>query len=438
MTRPKETEWRAGEFPDRMDANAAAGGAGPPQKPAMELASSASSEPISNSAKRGGIGVALFGSFFALFGFGFFIPVFCLPMIHIIEARTWREVPCTVLHSEVVSHAGSKGGSTYSIKISFKYDFGDIHYVATRYDFSVGSSSGRDYRQAIVRRLHRGAHAVCYVNPNRPAEAVIDRGMPRDMWFGLIPLIFVIVGISIIVFAVRNAHPKPIFSSSTAGGGRGLAGGNPAHLKAVQSPLVKLLAIGFFTLFWNGIVSVFVYNAYFNSRGPADWFLRIFLVPFLLVGLGTIVLWFYQVLALFNPRPQIVLMNQAISLGQSCELRWSFTGNFSRISRLTIVVEGREQATCQRSSTSPRKNSDTFLENSTFARLRVADTTRQMDIGAGRGIFTIPADTMHSFSSRHNKIIWLIVLHGEISGWPDVKAEFPINVAPLAIKGVHA
>ena len=68
-------------------------------------------------------------------------------------------------------------------------------------------------------------------------------------------------------------------------------------------------------------------------------------------------------------------------------------------------------------------------------RLRVADTTRQMDIGSGRGIFTIPADAMHSFASRNNKIIWTIVLHGEISGWPEVKTEFPINVAPWRSTG---
>ena len=402
------------------------------------MSSSSSTKPISNSPKRSAIGAAIFGSIFALFGFGFFIPVFCLPLIHVIEARTWRQVPCTILHSEVVSHARSKGGATYSIKISFKYDFGDVHYVGTRYDFSVGSSGGRDYRQAIVNRLHRGAHAVCYVNPNRPADAVIDREMLRDLWFGLIPLIFVIVGVAIIVSAVRSAHPKPNSAAAHAGGGRWVAHGNLAHPKEAQSPLTKLVAIGLFALFWNGIVSVFVREAYFSSIAQTDWFFKIFTIPFILVGLGMILAWFYQLLALFNPRPQIVLMNQAISLGQSCELRWSFTGNFSRISRLTIFVEGREQATCQRSSTSPRKSSDTSIENSTFARLRVADTTRQMDIGAARGVFTIPADTMHSFASRNHKIVWSIVLHGEISGWPDVKTEFPINVAPLAIKPVYA
>ena len=290
------------------------------------MSSLSSTQPISNSAKRGGIGLAIFGSIFALFGVGFLIPVFLLPMMHIIAARTWREVPCTILRSQVESHAGSKGGQTYTIKISFEYEFGDIHYVGTHYDFSVGSSSGFTYRQAIVRRLHRGAHAVCYVNPNRPAEAVIDRGMSRDMWFCAAPAhLRDHWRISHRLRGAQRPSQAAVFFRRRRGGSTRKS----RSTERGQSPLVKLVAIAFFTLFWNGIVSLFVYQAYFNTHGHADWFLRIFLIPFLLVGLGTLALWFYQLLALFNPRPLIVLMNQAISLGQSSEVRWSFTGNFS-------------------------------------------------------------------------------------------------------------
>lgn len=386
---------------------------------------SVASKPISNSPAARKISLAIFGSVFALMGVGFLIPVFCLPAIHIIEAQTWRQVPCTILHSEVVSHPGSKGGSTYNIKVSFSYTFGDTHYVGTRYDFSIGSSSGRDYRDEIVGRLHRGAHTVCYVNPNHPSEAVIDRGLDRNMWFAIIPLVFVAIGLALIIGAVRTAHPKPLSSSS--GTGASALRGNPANLKEAQSPFGKLIAIAAIALFWNGIVSVFFYHAYLSPIGPREgsvWFLRIFLIPFILVGLGLIFGWFYQLLALFNPRAQIVLTNEALSLGQSTELRWNFSGNYSRISRLTINLEGREQAKYQRGTT-------TQTDNSTFARIRVTDTTRQMDIGSGRGIFSIPADTMHSFSARNNKIIWTIAVHGEIAGWPDVKTEFPINVGPV-------
>jgi hypothetical protein len=131
------------------------------------------------------------------------------------------------------------------------------------------------------------------------------------------------------------------------------------------------------------------------------------------------------------------LTNPAIALGESSELRWTFTGNVSRISRLTIRIEGRESATYQRHSSSKNGNSS-VTDTSTFAQLPIADTPRKMEIASGRATFTVPADSMHSFASRNNKIIWTIVLHGEISGWPDVKSEFPFTVAPMTLKPVYS
>ena len=399
----------------------------------METSPSISIEPISNSARRGGPGLALFGSIFAIMGFAALIPVFLLPMFHIIEAQGWRSVPCTILHSQVLSHSTSRGGGpTYSIKISYKYTFDNVQHVGTRYDFSLGSSGGLEYRRAIVRRLHAGVHTTCYVNSTDPSESVIDRGMFRDMWYSLVALLFLTIGVSIVVFAVRNAHPKPVSSGSAGTATRA----NPSQLKESQSPLTKLTVIGLMALFWNGIVSIFVRQAYFSSSGPTDWFGRIFLVPFLIIGVLFVVGWFHQMLAVFNPRPHLTLTNPAIALGEGSEVRWSFTGNYSRISRLTIRIEGRESATYQRHSSS--RNGDSSVTNtSTFAQLPITDTTRKMEIGNGRGSFTIPADSMHSFASRNNKITWSIILHGEISGWPDVKTEFPFNVAPMAIKPVY-
>jgi hypothetical protein len=390
-----------------------------------------SSEPISNSAKRGGAGLALFGGFFAVVGFAALIPIFILPVFHSIQALRWREVPCTILQSQVVSHHSDKGGPTYSIKISFKYDVGNAHYVGSRYNFSLGSSSGFDYRQAIVRRLHRGVRTVCYVDPADPADAVIDRGLSRDLWFGLLPLLFAIIGVAIIVFAVRNAHPQPTNAAQRAAP---IRTGDSDRLKDAQSPLRTLIALGVMCLFWNGIVSVFVHQAYFGLSGRADffdWFQRIFCIPFILVGVLLIIVWFHQLLAVFNPRPHIVLSNQSLTLGQSSQLSWNFTGNASRIGRLSIHVEGREVATHLRSG--GHNSDERVTQKSTFARLPIADTTRKMEIATGRGTFTIPADSMHSFASRNNKIEWSIVLHGEISGWADVKAEFPINIAPMAV-----
>ena len=66
------------------------------------------------------------------------------------------------------------------------------------------------------------------------------------------------------------------------------------------------------------------------------------------------------------------------------------------------------------------------------ARMDLVDSTKPMDIQHGKARFSLPANTMHTFTGKNNKIIWAFQLHGEISGWPDLKEEFPIDVHPQA------
>ena len=44
---------------------------------------------------------------------------------------------------------------------------------------------------------------------------------------------------------------------------------------------------------------------------------------------------------------------------------------------------------------------------------------------------TIPSDSMHSFSSENNKIIWALRLKAEVEWRPDLNEEFPLTVLPL-------
>jgi hypothetical protein len=394
----------------------------------MALSSSAS-KPISNLPRISPWRVRIFGALVALAGAGGFIPFFALPMLRIHSAADWQTVPCKILRSQVVEHKGDKQ-DTYSIAISYAYDFGAIHYVGTRYDFWTNSSSNYDYRREIVDRLHPGAKTVCYVNPEQPGEAVIGRGFGPDVWLGWIPVLFIAAGMAVVIFARRIAQSTPVVSDLPVGETRS---GDSIILKDAQSPLTQFLIIGGIALFWNGLISIKVREAFFQPHPTGlDRFNQLLLIPFILVGIALIVCVFYQLLVLFNPRPQMILSNAALALGESSEVRWSFTGNYSRIRRLTIFVEGREEATYPNPRPT-RRGPQTTTETNIFARIRVADLTRQADIGAGRGIFAIPPDTMHSFSAANNKTIWSIILHGEISHWPDVKNQFKLNVAPQAL-----
>ncbi len=67
----------------------------------------------------------------------------------------------------------------------------------------------------------------------------------------------------------------------------------------------KLIGMILIAAFWNGIVSVFLWQIVLSfRRGDPEWFLCLFMTPFVLVGLGLMAGVVYFLLALANPRPQ--------------------------------------------------------------------------------------------------------------------------------------
>jgi len=202
----------------------------------------------------------------------------------------------------------------------------------------------------------------------------------------------------------------------------------PLILKPQVGPVGKVAASVFFALFWNGIVSVFVWQAWKAwERGSPDWFLNIFLIPFVLVGLFSFFAIGHLLLALANPRPRLTLTPGSPRLGSELRLEWSFTGRAGRLGHLRIFLEGREEATYQRGT-------DTVTEREIFATHDLIDTGNDWEIPKGVAEIVIPSDTMHSFAADSNKIIWEIKLEGEILHWPDVGQNFPIEIRAMRIE----
>ena len=75
---------------------------------------------------------------------------------------------------------------TYRIDISYKYEVDGREFQSYRYSFWAGSSSGRKDKQAVVDRFPPGTRAFCYVNPDDPTQAVIDRGLSIEVWMCLL------------------------------------------------------------------------------------------------------------------------------------------------------------------------------------------------------------------------------------------------------------
>lgn len=378
----------------------------------------------------------LFFGVFMFVGLLMFVILSVRPLSRILSARSWPTIQCTILSSEFRSYRGNHG-NTYSVNILYSYTFNGRQYEANRYDFMGGSSSGYNGKRAIVSRFPPGSTTVCYVDPSDPTEAVMVRGFTPVMWIGLLPLAFFMLGLFGLVSAISKnrtrAQPSTgadvqpwIGTSAEPQTGQFAGSSAPANLalRPGSSPWTKFIGALVFSLFWNGIISVFVVHLFKGWRsGYFEWFLALFLIPFVLLGLVLILAIGYFFLALFNPRPHLRVTPAAPRLGESLKIEWDLKGRVDALQNLRVKVEGREEATYARGTR-------TATDRNVFARLDVAALTNPQEMRSGGGSVTIPAALMHSFTARHNKIIWSIRLEGEIPRWPDLNEEFALTVLP--------
>ncbi len=427
---------------------------------------------ISDSARLAGRGAwfgVAFCSLFVLIGLGLLYPLFVRPLVRMQQAQHWPAVPCTILASSVQSH-DSDDGTTYSVDILFAYDYQHVTYRSNRYSFGSGSSSGHSGKQAIVQQYPVGSQHTCYVNPADPFEAVLHRGWTGMMWAGLIPLAFVIFGLGAGTAALVSlrrsragrdpltltqsiasrrpgpgtmADPVPLVRSSEPIAARRRVAAEdwlpplnldqPAVFRAKRrSALGGAIFLLIFGAFWNGITWMLLVRQVVEGwrDGPTGLdlifplFLTLFAVPFVLVGLAVPAGFVYMLLKMFNPLPKVALGRAVVPLGGVLDVSWELLGKVDRVRQLTLTLEGAERATY-------RRGTDTTTDEHVFVSLPIAQADR--DRGqpmSGRTSVKIPADTIHSFKSNNNQIVWRVRVHGEIRLWPDVSETFDIAVLP--------
>lgn len=384
--------------------------------------------------------MAGFFGVFLLAGLGFGL-IFFIPAYKAVMARGWTPVECEIVSSDVGAHYGDS--TTYSIDVSYRYVFDGAEYTSDRYEFLGGSSSGFKSKKKKVDALPVGSTTTCYVDSDHPAEAVLYRGFSWIYLFALLPLVFIAIGGGGVLWAVAGTRWVKSRRGDSLSGTAAQLGGReqalyreldpaqepidtgPVELEETISPGGKLGWLIFATLLWNGIVGLFVWQAWnaWRASGSIDGCLTIFLVPFVLVGLMLLVGVPYQLLALANPRPKLRLSRSVIALGETAQLTWSFTGSVNRLQDLRIWIEGVESATYRHGTT-------TSTSTATFATLEIVERRDGMPVGNGSATVRIPSDTMHTFEASRNKILWKLKLHASIARWPDVGTEFPIVVVP--------
>jgi hypothetical protein len=414
----------------------------------MESAPISESKQRSFSAKIVG---AIFGALFSLAGTFFLWMTVIAPYLCTRGSENWLPTQATIVSSELKIDRDSDG-TTYRPRVEFEYTVDNHLHTSDTYDFTELNRSKIRCEQ-IIAACSVGEEVTCFVSPTNHDSAVIVRNFDFS-WIGfLLPTIFIVIGLAIALGSIfhkektrksisgfakttKHVHQSNLATSnSLSGDSKLIASANPADiedshwdvpktLKPYQKRTTTFIITLLFTLFWNGIVSCFVYAIVKEAMdGGFALFQILFLVPFILVGLGLIVGLVYTLAAIFNPKVELALSTGAVGRGGSFDVAWQLSGRTSAVNWLKVTIEGEESATYQRGT-------DTLTATSIFCSMPIAEVTESQDIEFGSASATIPQDTMHTFTANRNKISWRVKVVGDISSWPNINETYEFRVKP--------
>jgi hypothetical protein len=202
------------------------------------------------------------------------------------------------------------------------------------------------------------------------------------------------------------------------------------RLPVSQSNAWKLLIVTVFALLWNGVTYSLVAVAVTEiTRGRPDWFLVVFSLPFLAVGVWAIVRFFQLMWIYTGIGPTIVeVSDHPLLAGKEYQVFFSQAGHLN-MKRLKLSLICEEEATYQQGTdvrTEVRRVYQQVIVRHNDFKISPSELFEEVVT------FRVPPQVMHSFQSFHNAIKWKLVVQGKASGWPLFERWFPVIVFPPA------
>ncbi len=399
------------------------------------------SRPIKNGLPGTIFGIAFFG-IFGLAGFGMLFGLIVPKAIEWFRMRSWTETTAEIIDSRVARHSDSDG-TTYSVDLFYRYEFAGREYRSNRYSLIGGSSSGHKGKQEVVADHPSGSTLQVFVDPAKPWRAVVKRSAGWGALFALFPLPFIAVGVGGIWAGLRKgkAAASPARSKTSAvadppivpaaGGPKGwgstaLVSGDwqPTRLK----PGCSVAGLIGMALFWNGLVSVFVWQdikLYLQGTWVIGIVLSLFLVPFVGIGLMIIGGVVQHFILLFGPRFEVQLDQAELRPGESTRLRWRRSGGRGTVKSFDLLLLGQEEVQSDgESGKQARPGRSVFHEEMLF-------TTRDSLASArGQVELKIPEEAVPSFAAGKHVIRWMLCLRAKVDGMPSIRDDRDLLVRP--------
>ena len=408
----------------------------------------------------GNVGEALFWAVFLLLGCGGTVMVFSSFIV-----PEWRvnnefvETTCQVLDKKI-SETKGEDGPLYRPDIKIEYEVDGVTHRDWRYDIHRAYSGGKEYAEEAIAPFALNHRYPCWYDPMNPGVAVLLRGYRWWIWLVFtVPVSFVVIGAGGLVYKLLNRGKSAECRAAMAQriGERDFFGANGRgqrdypfvpqgadttnspgtrlrfRLPMATSPGWALFGTLAFCIFWNGIVSVFVGIAvHSHLAGDPEWFLTFFIIPFVLVGIGAIVMFFRQLLITTGVGPTLMeISGHPLQPGEQYRLFVSQSGRLT-VNALRVSLVCEESAT-YRQGTNTRTETREVYRRQLYHREGFEVESgfpfeQEMDM-------EVPAGAMHSFKAEHNEINWVLAVEGDVARWPDYKRRFSVIVRPTDVEG---
>jgi hypothetical protein len=204
-----------------------------------------------------------------------------------------------------------------------------------------------------------------------------------------------------------------------------------------EHPGCALTCVVIFALVWCGFVSFWGYGLvqahlqnWRNAPALAQgwlWFQTIFFLPFILGGVMLVAHVLRNVyVTLGHRRTRVEVSAQPLHPGEEFEVFVSQSGPL-RVKDLRVLFVCQEEASY--GAGTDRRTETRRVEELEVARAEAFAIARGVPYEIKRTV-RVPVRAMHSFEVEHNKVRWLVVVAGEVVGWPKFEHSFLVVVHP--------
>lgn len=216
-------------------------------------------------------------------------------------SSSWEEVPADITSIQIETHRG-EDNDTYSVVAEYRYSYRGQDYIGDRVGLSGKSDSFEAYHKKLLKRLKQAQakdRAVCYVDPQNPDQALLDRTLRPMLAVFMLPFILAFGGVGFGLIAGAVYASKKGKSETKL---QEAAPDSPWLWREDwkqgiirSSNKMSMWLVGVFTFMWCSISFPLAAVFYLDDKNP-DWWVKLILMLFPAIGIGFIGYFVYLLL----------------------------------------------------------------------------------------------------------------------------------------------